>query len=351
MWGTVLKSYEKESFLKSFSIFFLSLAFLSGVIAYLYHMEQRSAYERSLLAQMKLFNYDFKNPDFSMDIIPIDPLAAEEMLVVSGDEVFALFSMPRASQYRLKVIYPYERYMSEQKAAATRIVLFYALIVAVLFALSILYALYALRPMRDALALMETFLKDVIHDLNTPVSAILLNTNLLQKRYKESALDRIALSAKTIGSLYENLETAIRQVPMGKEEVNMAAIIEERGRYYEALFPNLTFLYEVDDSMLYSSPDALRRILDNLISNACKYNRPKGEVAICWKENVLSVRDTGIGIKHPEKVFERFYKEGERGLGMGMNIVKKLCDTLGITITVQSTVGEGSEITLRFEQR
>lgn len=60
------------------------------------------------------------------------------------------------------------------------------------------------------------------------------------------------------------------------------------------------------------------------------------------------IEDTGRGINHPEKVFDRFYKEHERGLGIGLHIVKKLCDQMKITIHIHSTVGKGTKVTLDY---
>jgi len=64
-------------------------------------------------------------------------------------------------------------------------------------------------------------------------------------------------------------------------------------------------------------------------------------------ENLI-IEDTGKGIKNPKKVFERFYKEQERGIGIGLHIVKKLCDELGIAISLTSKVGEGSRFILNL---
>ena len=60
----------------------------------------------------------------------------------------------------------------------------------------------------------------------------------------------------------------------------------------------------------------------------------------------LSIKDSGKGIANPKKVFERFYKEQERGRGIGLHIVAKLIQELHIKIDVKSTLQEGSEFIL-----
>jgi len=92
----------------------------------------------------------------------------------------------------------------------------------------------------------------------------------------------------------------------------------------------------------------MNRILDNLLINAAKYNKENGDVQIQIKATTLSISDTGKGIKNANKIFDRFYKEHERGLGIGLHIVKKLCDELNIKIKVSSQVDKGTSFALTF---
>ena len=78
--------------------------------------------------------------------------------------------------------------------------------------------------------------------------------------------------------------------------------------------------------LIVTNSDAMNRIVDNIINNACKYNKKNGSVwiSIHPQNHTLHIEDNGKGIESPEKVFNRFYKEHERGLGIGLHIVKKL---------------------------
>jgi signal transduction histidine kinase len=93
------------------------------------------------------------------------------------------------------------------------------------------------------------------------------------------------------------------------------------------------------------------RIVDNLLSNASKYNKQKGKVSVIFNERQksLEIIDTGKGIKNPKRVFERFYKEHERGVGIGLHIVKKLCDELEIVIYLDTVLGEGTVVKLELQ--
>jgi two-component system OmpR family sensor kinase len=114
------------------------------------------------------------------------------------------------------------------------------------------------------------------------------------------------------------------------------------------LYPSIKFEFDYKSFLVKSNKNALERIFDNLLTNACKYNKKNGLVQIIIKENKVIIQDTGIGIKDVEKVFQRYYKENERGLGIGMNIVKNLCEALSIGIGIRSEINIGTTIELRF---
>lgn len=107
----------------------------------------------------------------------------------------------------------------------------------------------------------------------------------------------------------------------------------------------------------FTDPYALKQIIFNLAGNAVKYSRPGGEVFLSAKRAggrvFISVRDNGIGI--PERDLPHVFDQGFRasnaagiakGSGLGLYIVKVLCERLGVTIDAKSVEGEGSEFTV-----
>jgi two-component system phosphate regulon sensor histidine kinase PhoR len=107
----------------------------------------------------------------------------------------------------------------------------------------------------------------------------------------------------------------------------------------------------------------LHETVYNLCDNAVKYNREGGSVTVSVSETAagvtLTVTDTGIGIPYAEqgRVFERFYRIDKShskelgGTGLGLSIVKHAAQYLGASVTLDSTPGEGTAITLTFPQR
>jgi signal transduction histidine kinase len=103
------------------------------------------------------------------------------------------------------------------------------------------------------------------------------------------------------------------------------------------------------DKKIYINEIAFSAIIDNLISNAFKYNKKGGYIKVYLDKSYLVIEDSGIGIKDTKKIFDRFYKENERGIGIGLSIVKKLCEELKIDIKVSSN-SNGTKIKLNLSR-
>lgn len=341
-----MKNREQESLLKSFALFFLSMQLLTGIIAYLFYQGEVSNRNDALFLEMQNYSLTLQGDKFSIDIVSKEA-ATQNYTLYEKEGLYALFPIPGVEDTLLKVTYSKEALQKERSSIAVTIWIYMAVITVGLVGLALLFTRYTLRPIRQSMALLEEFLKDMIHDLNTPVTSILVNSRLLKKNFKPQRIERIELAAKTIGSLHRNLESFLRDTPMQVTTINMKRLLQERIDYFASLYDNLSFTSQLEPVTLHTSEDALRRIIDNLLSNACKYNRSNGSVAVTLSEEGFEVKDSGIGIREPAKVFERFYKEGERGLGIGLHIVKKLTDELGMKIGVTSS-SEGSVFSVKW---
>ena len=166
---------------------------------------------------------------------------------------------------------------------------------------------------------------------------------------ENSKVKRIQNSVANILNLQSNLRSYLHSHSAQKEEVDLRKLLNDRVSMLEKNFQELEFRVEVKEQHLNTNRDAFIRVIDNLLTNAAKYNKKDGKVILKTEGSVLYIKDTGKGIKNPSKVFERFYKEQERGIGIGLHIVKKLCDELGIEIRVDSIVGEGTNFSLNLK--
>lgn len=343
-----MKKYEKEAFIKTFGIFFATLTLLTTLVASLYYSEQKHIMDDQIFSKMKSFTYDFQHYLFEVDVIPYDTTVDELNLQPCDRGMCGYFAIPSTKNSMFKVILPQAAYTLQLHALFTKVLMIYGAILCAIIIFSLLYSFYALYPLKHALYLLESFLKDMIHDLNTPVTSILLNTKSIAKTAPSEALERIELAAKTIASLYRNLEVLHQGFIPKKSEVDLEKFLHVRAKLYQKLYPKLTFIFKTEPYIIYSDPDSIARIFDNLISNACKYNRKSGSITLSNAENIVTISDTGIGIKNCHLVFDRYYKENEKGLGLGLNIVKTLCNILAIQIILESNADKGTSITLIF---
>lgn len=343
-----MKRAEIESFLKSFSVFFISLSILSALILYFEYAKQRQSLEQDLFNQMKLCSFDLKCTQFTFDFVPLQTKKLYE-LERDGKGVFALFSIPDSTVYALKLHYSDKQYDHLIQKTRKDLLQLFIVSLMILMIISALFSLYALSPLRKALRLTEEFSRDILHDFNTPLASLRLNASRLHVPQSEQVkLDRIEQSIQTMISLGDNLRSYLEGHPLQNDTFDLLPLLRERITIFQKLYPDITFILDPSNIILSSNRDAIIRIIDNLISNAAKYNIPKGSVTLIIEptKKELLILDTGKGIKQPEKVFDRFYKEHERGLGIGLHIVKKLCDELSITIKVESVLGKGSQFLL-----
>ena len=315
----------------------------------MYNDEQNREMERNILYQMKDYSYDFKGDTFSLDIVDNDNKKEIFKIYHTDGGLSAYFQVPSKGPYLLKIIYDKEKYQKLYNQSLYKIFILASTSFLLILLLSIGFAFYSLKPMRQALHLLEEFLKDLIHDLNTPATAILLNAKLLRKKGNFPEIERIETSAKGIASLYKNLELMNSSSISKDETIILNELVIEKVKLLQRLYPHIIFEVNEINIELVSNKNAIERILDNLLTNACKYNTKNGKVIVSCKDNFLMIEDTGIGIKNTKKVFQRYYKENESGMGIGLDIVKQLCDILDIKISIDSKIGDGTRIKLLFD--
>ena len=218
--------------------------------------------------------------------------------------------------------------------------------------LSYFLSVRALKPMQEAITKLDNFSKDLIHDLNTPITSILLNMKLLDTKEEfkdDKALLRIKRSVEDITELHKNLTVLLQEETMIMQEENLLNIVNEVVLTHKKIYRDISF--EIEEIVFFAkvNRDAFKQVIVNIISNACKYNKIDGYIKIYTENRALYIEDSGLGIQNPESIFERSYKEHTGGHGIGLDIVKRLCDAMEVEILVVSTLGVGTTISLHFK--
>jgi len=346
-----LKAYELESFLKSFFIFFILLEVLLAINFWHEFQDKKIQLEEKIQTEMKLCAYTTQCDGLQTDFVEKDKDKEENILYNRYGNFYSYFKIPTVEKYLMQVIYPKRRYLllvTKMKYNIYNKFFLYSLFSAFV---SFLFSLYAFMPLRRALRMNEEFVKDILHDFNTPISSMRINFKLFKREIGENRkIERLENNIETILSLQNNLQIFLKGIPAQTEEFDLKELLEKRIKYFKILYPDIDYRLSLGKTLLQTNKDAIIRILDNLLSNAGKYNKRNGTVFIYMRDQILYIEDTGKGIKNPYKIFDRYYKEQDRGIGIGLHIVKKLCDELSVSIKVKSREDYGTTILLNLDK-
>jgi two-component system OmpR family sensor kinase len=301
--------------------------FLSFIFYNFYKLEEEHLSEQ-LFLEMKNYSFFFDDDRFDIDIVEKEEDSKFYELHFEKENLYILTPLDEGKKDVLKVFYPQHEYQNLLDTLKKTILWQFISLSAVAIMMSLLFSFYALSPLRKSLQLLEEFIKDIIHDLNTPITSILINLKMMDAKSEE--VESISKSAKTISMLHKNLDSYLKEMQFKKEKFYLKEVVDEQVAFFASMYDYLDWDIKVDNILIHSDRNAYSRIIYNLLSNACKYNTSNGFIKIKTEDNRLSISNSSYGIKNPEKVFDRFYKEGDRGLGIGLHIVEKLCDELGI---------------------
>lgn len=217
-------------------------------------------------------------------------------------------------------------------------------------------------PMRDSMESMNHFIQDTTHELNTPISTILTNIEMLEtfgKCEKNEGLERIEIASKTLSRIYDDLTylNLNHNYYRHLETLDMSKLTRERIIYFSVMAESKGLKLEVNidpDIVLEIDKNDATRLVDNLISNAIKYNKPKGILKLTLTKEFLRVIDTGIGIpkKSLDTIICRFKRanKSEGGFGIGLDIVNQVVHNYGFVLDVHSKLGEGTEVVVKWEK-
>ena len=214
----------------------------------------------------------------------------------------------------------------------------------------------------------QKFTANVSHELKTPLTSIsgyaeLIESGMAQgtdcaefagKIRKES--DRML---NLIGDILRLSELdSIGDTPLD-DEIDLKAVAEDckERLSQQAESRGIRMTVSGESAVITGSRTEITELVYNLVDNAIKYNRENGNIEIDVADKKLTVSDTGLGIPQDSipRIFERFYRidksrsRAKGGTGLGLSIVKHIAEHHGAKIDVESTVGVGTSITVRFK--
>ena len=217
-----------------------------------------------------------------------------------------------------------------------------------------------LKPMKNSIVLLNNFIKDTTHELNTPVSTILTNIETIQCEDPKTSrkIKRIEIAARTIATIYNDLTYLLlhERLPSKIETIDIKELLKQRLNYFKALAESKKIRLKLDlaPSFLKADRKKITRLIDNILSNAIKYNRIGGTIEVKSFEKGFSIEDSGIGIpkERIEEIFERYQRlsQSEGGFGIGMHIVYMIAKEFGLQISIDSELNRYTKVTVTWQR-
>lgn len=235
----------------------------------------------------------------------------------------------------------------------------------IIFALTVLIGYFLLklllRPMRDAISLLDRFIKDTTHELNTPVNTILSNIEMIDPEQLDPALlkkiNRITIASKTISNLYDDLTYLIlsHRLSSHDETVDLKLLLEERLEYFSLLCESKKIRVGtcLEENVVISiDRKKITKLLDNILSNAVKYNNIGGMIDIELRDKLIRISDSGRGMdaSKTKHAFERYvrFDRSVGGFGIGLSIVAAIAKEYGLRVDIESKRNEGTKVSISW---
>lgn len=222
----------------------------------------------------------------------------------------------------------------------------------------------------------DEFIAHVAHELKSPLNVIRMYAELLsdeqgiadEQRFNAVNVinDEVDRLAGLIGNLLNITKIEAGNITLNRQRVKFIEFLEDTFNSVARSGKNEHIHFDLQLPRTLSSiqvdKELLRIAINNLLTNAVKYNRPNGKVTLSAEELddfiVIRVSDTGLGISATDqpRIFEKFYRSAEEqitqksGHGLGLSLAKEIVELHQGDITLQSTLGEGSEFTIALKK-
>jgi CheY-like chemotaxis protein len=210
---------------------------------------------------------------------------------------------------------------------------------------------------------MNTLLKNSFHEIYTPLSMIKSSLSLQEIEYGETEhIKNMKAAAQSLHSIYEDIYYAIkkeiRHYPVQWNELEV--VLQERAKLFKHHMKLKGLSYnissEIESPMIKINLTELERIIDNLLSNAVKYAIQNTQITILVKPDGDKInvcfKNVSNKIKNVKEVFKELYQDNKNnvGMGIGLNIVKNICDKYDIDISVDSNENS-TYFTLKYKEQ
>jgi len=227
-------------------------------------------------------------------------------------------------------------------------------IVILVFILSVYFLKTFAKPFQKMNKQLDNFIKDSMHEINTPLSIINVNIDLYNRKNEPNKyMQRMKAASKVLSNIYNDMDYLIKHEKLDHEKhtIDIGEFLKERIEYFSEVAAMKNIGIESDIALcgkITMNEKQLQRLIDNNISNAIKYSYENSKIEISLYEEEgkchLAFKDYGMGIEKVEKIFSRYYREdtSKGGFGIGLNIVKSILKHENIELKIDSKPKLGS---------
>ena len=246
-------------------------------------------------------------------------------------------------------------------------------LIMVLVIACIIYQIRIILRQNKIAKLREDFSYAMIHDMKTPLSSILMGTQILETGKLDAQPEKKARYFRILREEGEHLLSLTNkvltlsklenhQLKLEKETCSLRPMLEDLAEKYKAkAVKHIVYKWNLQADTVYADEEFLKEALSNLIDNSVKYSGEEVEITFSSgklsNEYYIKVHDTGFGIplKDQSKIFEKYERAsasgrsrygGPAGFGLGLNYVLRVAEAHGGRVTLESIEGEYSEFTI-----
>ncbi|MDD5549165.1 MAG: cache domain-containing protein [Sulfurovaceae bacterium] len=194
----------------------------------------------------------------------------------------------------------------------------------------------------------DNFIRNSIHEINTPLAVILTHIDIHKlKLGNNDYLSKIEAATKMIANIYDDLSYMVKKnrVEYEKETIDMSDFLANRIDFFIQIANGnkQKIISDIQSDIFISFPPIeLQRVIDNNLSNAIKYAKKSSNIMVNLKKYknqvILEFITESKVIQDTKKIFDPFHRENSyiSGFGLGLEIVKSICDKREIKIDVKS---------------
>jgi two-component system, OmpR family, sensor histidine kinase MprB len=203
---------------------------------------------------------------------------------------------------------------------------------------------------------------DASHELRTPLTSLRTNIEVLAGDRALPDEDRERLLSDVVEQLEEMTTLIAELIELARseqhaaqaEDVRLDLLASEALERARRNHPRVSFMAELEESVIHGVPSTIERAIGNLLDNAAKWSPPGGDVELDVRDGRVVVRDHGPGIAEEDLpyVFDRFYRarsaRGLPGSGLGLAIVRQVAEAHGGDVIAEQADGGGTRMVLRL---